>query len=303
MMDSTVSVVPATQLDPASLAELLNRAFSDYVVAIHLDVEDLAAMVRRDDVRLDLSWVATVHGRPAGLGLLATRHSRAGFAARVATMGVLPEHRHAGIGRTLLRQLIATAREHGARSVTLEVFTTNEPARRLYAAHGFRPTRRLLGFTLPRDRLSRPAWAAVALRPIERRETLSLYAACVSDESPEAQPPWQLDGTVLARLAAPTAFYAIDDAATGTAVGYLVLGRERPAAHLVHLGIVPRYRRRGHGTAALHAIFAAHGDLQELHLPQLIPEASSLVPFLTACGATAEPEDQFEMLLVPDRTP
>jgi ribosomal protein S18 acetylase RimI-like enzyme len=298
-MDQTVSLVQAAQVAPESLAELLNRAFSDYVVPIHLDAEDLGAMVRRDDVRLDLSWVATVHGSPAGLGLLATRHSRVGLAARVATMGVTPEHRHAGIGRALLRQLIATAGTHRAQTLTLEVFTSNESAYRLYTAHGFRPTRRLLGFSLRREQLSGPVGPAMALRSIERPEVLSHYAACVADEIPAALPPWQLDATVLARLVAPTAFYAIDDAATGTAVGYLVLGRERPAAHLVHLGIVPRYRRRGHGTAALQATFAAHGDLHELHLPQLIPEASSLVPFLIALGATAEPEDQFEMQLVP----
>ncbi|MFN3339636.1 MAG: ribosomal protein S18-alanine N-acetyltransferase [Dietzia sp.] len=54
----------------------------------------------------------------------------------VHTIGVDPAHRGRGIGRTLLRRLLAVADAESA-PVVLDVRTDNVPARSLYEAHGF----------------------------------------------------------------------------------------------------------------------------------------------------------------------
>lgn len=56
--------------------------------------------------------------------------------AEIHTIGVDPAHRRRGIGRSLLRGLLAVADTAGA-LVFLEVRTDNEPARALYEAEGF----------------------------------------------------------------------------------------------------------------------------------------------------------------------
>jgi [ribosomal protein S18]-alanine N-acetyltransferase len=56
--------------------------------------------------------------------------------AEIHTIGVDPAFRRRGIGRALLRRLLAVADAAGAR-VFLEVRTDNEAARALYAADGF----------------------------------------------------------------------------------------------------------------------------------------------------------------------
>ncbi|GGS23493.1 ribosomal-protein-alanine acetyltransferase [Actinokineospora fastidiosa] len=56
--------------------------------------------------------------------------------ASVHTLGVDPDWQRRGIGRLLLRELLAEADRVGA-TVFLEVRTDNEPAIALYAAHGF----------------------------------------------------------------------------------------------------------------------------------------------------------------------
>jgi len=51
---------------------------------------------------------------------------------------IAPEWRRRGLGRTLLIQFIASARQRGKRRLFLEM-RRNNPAGILYAAHGFRP--------------------------------------------------------------------------------------------------------------------------------------------------------------------
>jgi len=64
------------------------------------------------------------------------------FAARppvnIHDLAVLPEHRGGGTARRLLEAVERKARHLGCCKLTLEVLENNHPARRLYAAAGFR---------------------------------------------------------------------------------------------------------------------------------------------------------------------
>ncbi|HEX3984824.1 MAG TPA: GNAT family N-acetyltransferase, partial [Acidisoma sp.] len=57
--------------------------------------------------------------------------------AEILTIGVLPSLRRRGIARSLLWAAIAKAHGLGARSMFLEVETSNQAARSLYAKAGF----------------------------------------------------------------------------------------------------------------------------------------------------------------------
>ena len=85
------------------------------------------------------SLIARVDGEPAGIANCFTGFST--FAARplvnVHDLGVRPEYRGRGVGRTLLAAVEAEAERRGACKVTLEVLSGNEPAKALYAAVGF----------------------------------------------------------------------------------------------------------------------------------------------------------------------
>jgi len=52
-------------------------------------------------------------------------------------LAVAPSHQRRGIAGKLLSAAIGEARTRGARRLTLRVLADNEPARRLYEAHGF----------------------------------------------------------------------------------------------------------------------------------------------------------------------
>lgn len=55
----------------------------------------------------------------------------------LVAMGTLPDYRRQGIGQSLLEHVKQTARNAGARRVTLEVAANNQPAMQLYKNEGF----------------------------------------------------------------------------------------------------------------------------------------------------------------------
>ena len=62
--------------------------------------------------------------------------------AQVLNVSVVPDARRAGLGRTLLRRLVAIARDARAQQCFLEVRVSNVAAIALYTAEGFRPVAR-----------------------------------------------------------------------------------------------------------------------------------------------------------------
>jgi ribosomal-protein-alanine acetyltransferase len=95
----------------------------------------------------DETMIRQVLNMPGAFGLVARRYgygSIIGFAlARVAadecellSLGVASEHRARGVGARLLRHAMARARDDRARWFFLEVAQNNDPALKLYKAHG-----------------------------------------------------------------------------------------------------------------------------------------------------------------------
>jgi GNAT superfamily N-acetyltransferase len=292
-----ITLGPARAFSPVDLTGLLNRAFSDYRAPVHLSCADLEATIARDDILIDASHVAYAAGEPIGVALVAVRPRREGLRTRLATMGVVPEGRRQGAGRALLCRIIDAARARGARTLLLEVLARNAPARHLYEAQGFVPRRHLVGFTLAGAPLRSRQAGRVHLQPIGARAALALFAACTAQERAEAAPPWQLEAPSLVRVGPSTRLYAVVPTGAARAAGYLVLEQSSAAAGLVHLGIVPAWRRHGLGTAALAAALREHPAVEDFYAPPLVPTASPLVPFLQALGAMRDPDEQIEMEL------
>jgi len=97
----------------------------------------------------------------------------------VHTIGVDPAHQGRGIGRALLRRMLAVADAESA-PVILDVRTDNVPARTLYEAHGFE----VVGL---RPRYYRPSMADAHLmvRP-PRTGTADTASADPADSGEEA---------------------------------------------------------------------------------------------------------------------
>jgi ribosomal-protein-alanine N-acetyltransferase len=94
---------------------------------------------------------------PIGFALASGAHDE----RELLSIGVLPDHRRAGIGRQLVEMIIAESINRGAARLFLEVAEDNTAAQRLYRALGFVAVGRRPGYY---RRKSGPAIAALTLR-------------------------------------------------------------------------------------------------------------------------------------------
>ncbi|HEX8079548.1 MAG TPA: GNAT family N-acetyltransferase [Jatrophihabitans sp.] len=120
------------------LEELSDRKQRHYLVAEKV-AESVAEKVAES--------VAEEAAEPPGSHLLGTGGLLTiGETSQILTLAVLPPARRTGVGRLLVRALIAEARRRRAGEVLLEVREDNEPAQRLYATEGFTVLGRRRGY-------------------------------------------------------------------------------------------------------------------------------------------------------------
>lgn len=92
-------------------------------------------------------WSAWIDGELAGIGALKVLDADRG---EIKSMRVADRFRGAGVGRALLRHIVADARGRGMSSLWLETGTTEDfaPAQRLYGSEGFVPCGPFEGYAL-----------------------------------------------------------------------------------------------------------------------------------------------------------
>lgn len=124
------------------LEELSDRKQRHYIVA-----ENVAEKVAENVAEKVTGNVAEQAADASGSRLLGTGGLLTiGETAQILTISVLPPARRTGVGRLLVREMIAEACRRGASEVLLEVREDNEPARQLYASEGFTVLGRRRGY-------------------------------------------------------------------------------------------------------------------------------------------------------------
>jgi GNAT superfamily N-acetyltransferase len=125
--EATVHLLNAYSMDPMGDGRPLSEnARRDVIPGLQQHPTTLVFLAYRDS-------------KPVGLAICFRGFST--FAARplinISDYFVLPEHRGAGVGRSLLSAIEQHARDLGCCRLTLEVQENNHHARRVYSAAGF----------------------------------------------------------------------------------------------------------------------------------------------------------------------
>lgn len=185
MADGRLRFVPAASVSLAEFAEAFTEGFSGYAIPLEVDAPKLSRRVRVDDYDLQHSLVAYDGDERVGMVALAIR-GRAGWCGG---LGVVPERRGRGVGRLLMRALLERASAAGLRTLSLEVLTSNAPARRLYEGAGMRVVRELLVLERFESQETEPlAREGVALEEAEASELLPHFTRLHA-----LAPAWQRD--------------------------------------------------------------------------------------------------------------
>ncbi len=181
MSEVPVKLVSAATVPGARLIALLNDAYADYFVPIHLGLVQFRKMCRQEDIDLKKSVVAMADGALAGLALLSVREAE----GWISGVGVRRAWRRQGIAAKILAYIQEVAKASGLQKLWLEVLTQNEAGLALYKRMGFRWQRDLLVLSLEAGQI------ALAERPcnvsaVTARTALGFYAAFH-----EVRAPWQ----------------------------------------------------------------------------------------------------------------
>lgn len=268
---------PVADCTAMEVAAALGRGFEGYVVPLRFTPEASERRFRAEDLDPYASRVYERDGEPAGVVLIARR----GWTSRVAAMGLAPELRGGGVGRWILEDVIAEARERGERTMVLEVVEGNAPAEGLYAKLGFRPLRRLVGYQWEPPVAAAPD----ALEEIDPRDL-----ARVAAREGEPDLPWMLAPETLSAATTPVRAFRLGGHAYALAADP---GVERMT--LSALVVPRRRRRRGWGSRLLRGLSAAFPG-RPWAIPPVVPE--ELAPgFFDRLGWERQPLRQIEMVL------
>lgn len=140
-----MKLVPASQFSIQELTTAYNQTRVDYLVPMPMTARRLGEYIADYDVHLDASVVALEKRHIIGLCMLGLR-GRNGWITR---LGVLPNLRRRGLGRTLAEYCIQQAIQRRAKAIYLEVIVGNTAAHQLFLNYGFHETRRLVVLRRP----------------------------------------------------------------------------------------------------------------------------------------------------------
>ncbi len=255
-------------------AKLLNQGFSDYIVPIHIGVEQIYGMLRYDSIDINNSHVVIQDEEAVGAALIAIR----GWSSRLAGMSIIPGRRGQGIGRWLMKELIKEARERGDRRMELEVIEQNGPAVSLYKNAGFVTLRRLVSYSLEESEGEFCEITEIDLRAMGR--LVNSYG--LSDL------PWQISGETLAQLAPPFRAFCFQDAYAA------ISSPEASQISLRSLLIMPEAQERGQGIELLKGLFARFPQ-KTWSVPAIFPEVFSNI--FERAGFEREELSQLQMVI------
>ncbi|WP_147532856.1 GNAT family N-acetyltransferase [Bacillus marasmi] len=122
-----ISVQKASLSDLEALIRLSQDIFED-------EYEDAKSMIVKGlDSKQRTQYIASLHGKPVGLGGVFLEDSE----ACLYGLGILPEFQGKGLGKELLSVLIHELQQQGIKNIMLEVEGNNQTAFRLYRNNGF----------------------------------------------------------------------------------------------------------------------------------------------------------------------
>ncbi|MBF7093311.1 GNAT family N-acetyltransferase [Flavobacterium sp. ALJ2] len=115
-----------------AIVDVLNLSFSDYIVPLQLNSEQLQAKIVAENIKLDLSIGVFSSGKLVGFMLHAVNKLEGQLMAYNAATGVIPDYRGQGLVAKMYDYLLPKLKVLGVSEMVLEVIVGNTAAIRAY---------------------------------------------------------------------------------------------------------------------------------------------------------------------------
>lgn len=215
MNTSEMEIVPVASVGVHNLVGLFNDAYSQYYTEVKVNAGSLAALVYREDICPERSFVAIKQDTPVGIVFLAIR----GDHGYICGMGVRQRFQGQGIGELLMRRALEECVSLDLVSVQLEVVDANFRAAALYRKLGFQRVRDVGVFACdsPDAGEAVNSESGLELGTVRAADAVHLVAAFN-----EMAPAWQNQPASVLKF--PGRFSSIVASANGRVLGYLLYG-------------------------------------------------------------------------------
>jgi GNAT superfamily N-acetyltransferase len=241
LSDTALIARPVLDFTSAQVTEAMNRSFEGYFVPLVFTPVSFERRFRSEHLDAEASKLWFQEEKLVGVVFIARR----GWTCRVAAMGLVQEARGKKLGRQMLQAAIDEATTRGDRTMLLEVFVVNEPARRLYERFGFRNERELFTFR----RLPSPKSPPDDNHELQEIDPTEVARLVMLEGEPNR--PWMFAAESLGAAAPPTQAFHINQNA------FVVLRPEAERTLVLTVLVRPEHRRQGLGRKLLRAIEAA----------------------------------------------
>lgn len=168
-INDVYELIPASKFSIDQLTNIYNQTRVGYMIPMPMNAATLSEYIKKYDVDLDHSLVASQKGSLHGIALLGVRVDR----TWITRLGVIPSTRRSGAGEMLSRSLLEQSRSLGIAFTMLEVIKNNTPAHHLFSKLGFYEVGELLILRRSPSRQAIKPVNADAHR-LERNEALDL---------------------------------------------------------------------------------------------------------------------------------
>jgi mycothiol synthase len=254
-------------LDEELYVRIFNAAFSDYDDMRSVTVEEAKTIANAPSFNLDGLMFGEWNGQTAGMVQAHVdkhREEKKGF---IQNLSVLPEFRHRGIGRDLLKTAITVLKENGMKIAAAWAQTDRLACTHLYDSFGFKHVRTssLMKRNLVNHSQETEENEQVNLREARLKEDEEIALIMRLDNEAFKEHfnyrPMTLDETKYMLLESPfwqhqkVWFAMLNDQPVGYVVGGIdeKLNREKNAKHgwILNIGVLKPHRRKDLGTTLM----------------------------------------------------
>ncbi|OAA31213.1 hypothetical protein AT15_06870 [Kosmotoga arenicorallina S304] len=134
--------VTIEEVSRIELLNLMNEAFSDYVLNFRWNLESLERDLIENGISAKDSAILRISGENVGFFLVSLK----GNICRIGLMGMIKKFRGSGYGLEMLDKIVEGCKWKNVNKVILEVPEMDHSSRRFYERYGFRVKRDLVSF-------------------------------------------------------------------------------------------------------------------------------------------------------------